>query len=125
VHTLRDAIDLAQRTGVGVCMEVNACWVERGLGDTIATGVQAGQIRLVQLSDFVVGTKSTPDRAVPGDGDIPLPRIVGQLLAAGYEGAFDIEIIGPRIEAEGYDAAVSRSLAYVSELLRAAAPPSR
>jgi hypothetical protein len=120
VHTLRDALDLARRVDVGVCMEVNACWIERGLAESIAAGVSERLIRLVQVSDFVVGTKATPDRAVPGDGDIPLARIVDQLLAAGYTGRFDLEIIGPRIEAEGYERAVSRSLARVSELLQAA-----
>jgi sugar phosphate isomerase/epimerase len=124
VHTLRDALDLARRVDVGVCMEVNACWIERGLAESIAAGVSERLIRLVQVSDFVVGTKATPDRAVPGDGDIPLARIVDQLLAAGYTGRFDLEIIGPRIEAEGYERAVSRSLARVSELLQAAGSPT-
>ncbi len=59
-------------------------------------------LRLVQVSDYVIGTLRTPDRAVPGDGDIPLARIIGQLLEAGYDGVFDIELIGPRIEVEGY-----------------------
>ena len=31
VHSLKDAIDLARRFGVGVCMEINACWAERAL----------------------------------------------------------------------------------------------
>ena len=31
VHTLQDAIDLARRFDVGVCMELNACWAERAL----------------------------------------------------------------------------------------------
>src|SRR5687767_8722933 len=39
VHTLRDMIDLARGLGTGVCMEMNACWAERGLDDTIASGV--------------------------------------------------------------------------------------
>src|SRR5688572_11075542 len=76
VHTLRDVVDLAQRLGTGVCMEMNACWAERGLDETIAAGVDA--LRLVQVSDFAVGTLSTPNRLVPGDGDIPIPRILEQ-----------------------------------------------
>ena len=60
-------------------------------------------IRLVQVSDFAVGTLATPDRLVPGDGDIPLARILGQVLDAGYAGVFDLELIGPKIDAEGYD----------------------
>jgi sugar phosphate isomerase/epimerase len=118
LHTLRDTVELARRLGVGVCMEVNACWGERGLAQTVAQGVDV--LRLVQVSDYVIGTLRTPDRAVPGDGDIPLDRIIGQLLDAGYEGVFDIELIGPRIEAEGYPRAVPRAVERIEALLTAA-----
>ena len=92
VHTLADVVDLARRLGIGVCVETNACWAERGLARTIAAGVDT--FRVVQVSDFAIGTLSTPNRLVPGDGDIPLERILGQILAAGYVGAFDLELIG-------------------------------
>jgi sugar phosphate isomerase/epimerase len=115
VHTLRDALDLADRLDTAVCMEVNACWPERGLYGTIRD--RCGRIGLVQLSDFAIGTRSTPDRLVPGDGDIPLGRIVGALLDAGYRGDFDIEIIGPRIDAEGYDSAVPRAIEATQRLV--------
>jgi len=119
VHTLRDAVDLAGRVhDLGVCMEINACWMERGLDATVQSAVEHGRLGLVQVSDFVVGTKSTPDRAVPGDGHIPLDRIVGATVAAGYTGTFDLELVGPRIEAEGYESAVTRSLATLTALLR-------
>jgi sugar phosphate isomerase/epimerase len=117
VHSLRDAVDLARRLGVGVCMEINACWGERGLAETIAGSV--GDLRLVQVSDYVIGTTCTPDRTVPGDGDIPLARILGQLEAAGYAGCYDLELIGPRIEEEGYESAVSRAVAALTALLPA------
>ena len=119
VHTLRDAIDLARRLGIDVCMEINACWAERDLARTISTGVD--RIGVVQVSDFAVGTLTTPNRLVPGDGDVPVRRIIGQLLDAGYGGVFDLELIGPAIEAEGYRSALDRSCAYLSELLVALA----
>jgi sugar phosphate isomerase/epimerase len=115
VHSLHDVVDLARRLGTGVCMEVNACWAERGLADTIARSIDV--IRLVQASDFAIGTLATPDRLVPGDGDIPLGRIIGQVLAAGYEGVFDLELIGPKIDAEGYESAVPRAVAALTALL--------
>lgn len=115
LHTLRDTIELAWRLDVGVCLEVNACWAERNLGGTIGAGIDA--ISLVQLNDYAIGTHTTPDRLVPGDGDIPLGRIVGQLIDAGYDGVFDIEIIGPRIEDEGYESAITRSIEAVQQLI--------
>jgi sugar phosphate isomerase/epimerase len=115
VHTLRDVVDLARRLGTGVCMEVNACWAERGLAHTIAA--DADTFELVQVSDFAVGTLSTPNRLVPGDGDIPLERILSQVLGAGYGGCFDLELIGPRIDEEGYAAAARRSIDRLDAML--------
>ncbi|HEU5300741.1 MAG TPA: sugar phosphate isomerase/epimerase [Acidimicrobiia bacterium] len=115
VHTLADVVDLARRLGIGVCVETNACWAERGLARTIAAGVDT--FRVVQVSDFAIGTLSTPNRLVPGDGDIPLERILGQILAAGYVGAFDLELIGPRIDDEGYEAACTRAVATLGRML--------
>jgi sugar phosphate isomerase/epimerase len=115
VHTLRDAVDLARRVGLGVCLEVNACWGERNLATTIRDGIDV--LRLVQVSDYGVGTTSTPDRLVPGDGDIPLERILGEVLDAGYRGAFELELVGPRIEAEGYAAAITRGIDRMDQLL--------
>lgn len=115
VHTLRDAVDLADAIGVGVVVEVNACWAERGLDATLAAA--APLAALVQVSDFVVGTLRTPDRAVPGDGDIPLARIISRLEEAGYRGAYDLEMMGPRIDAEGYAPAIRRAIARLETLL--------
>ena len=85
VHTLRDAIDLARRLDVGVCMELNACWAERGLAATIRDGID--RIRLVQVSDFKVGTVASSQRLVPGDGDIPIERILGVAARRGLRAA--------------------------------------
>jgi sugar phosphate isomerase/epimerase len=115
VHTLHDVVDLARRLGIGVCVELNACWAERGLADVIRDGVDT--FRIVQVSDFAIGTLSTPNRLVPGDGDIPLERLVGQLLAAGFAGVFDLELIGPRIDEEGYAAASRRAIDRLGALL--------
>jgi sugar phosphate isomerase/epimerase len=115
VHTLADAIDLARRLDVGVCMELNACWAERGLADTIRAGID--RIVLVQVSDFKVGTIASSQRLVPGDGDIPIGRIVATLLHAGYEGVFELELIGDAIAEEGYDAAIPRAILAVETTL--------
>jgi sugar phosphate isomerase/epimerase len=117
VHTLADAIDLARTLDTGVCMEVNACWAERDLAATIRTGID--RLALVQISDFKVGTVASSQRLVPGDGDIPLHRIIGDLVDAGYEGLFELELIGDAIVAEGYDRAIPRAVDTLDDLLRA------
>ena len=115
VHTLRDTHDLAAALGVGMCMEVNSCWAERGLAATVARS--ASNIRLVQVSDFVSGSTTSPDREVIGAGDIPFERVIGYLLESGYDGPFEIELIGPRIEQAGYEAAILRSIDHLEALL--------
>jgi sugar phosphate isomerase/epimerase len=115
VHTLRDAIDLARRLDTGVCMEVNACWAERGLVQTLRDG--ADRLRLVQVSDYRVGTVASSQRLVPGDGDIPVRRILGEVLVAGYEGLFELELIGDAIIDEGYDEAIPRAVRNLDALL--------
>jgi sugar phosphate isomerase/epimerase len=115
VHTLKDAIDLARRFDVGVCMELNACWAERGLATTIRDGID--RMRIVQVSDFKVGTTASSQRLVPGDGDIPIERILGEVIAAGYAGVFDLELIGDAVTSEGYDAAVPRAVDRLGSML--------
>ncbi len=112
-----DGVDLVRSIGVGLCMEVSSCFAERDLFPHVRRGAEV--LRHVQLSDFVVGSLCTPDRAVPGDGDIPLGRIVGAVAAAGYGGPFELELVGPRIEEEGYAPAIVRSVAFLDALLTA------
>ena len=64
-----------------------------------------------------LGTFDTPNRSVIGEGDIPVERLLRMLINAGYRGAFDLEILGPKIEDEGYAHAIRRSVARASEIL--------
>jgi sugar phosphate isomerase/epimerase len=115
VFSLRDAVHLARAAGIGVVVDLHACWHERGFAELVRDNVDL--FVLVQVSDFVLGTYDTPNRAVPGDGDVPLERLLGVLLDAGYDGVFDLELIGPRIEDEGYASAVRRGVDRTSEIL--------
>ena len=45
------------------------------------------------------------------------------LVDAGYTGAFDVETLGPRIEAEGYASAITRSVGRATEILDRLLPP--
>jgi sugar phosphate isomerase/epimerase len=112
VHTFADTVELARRLGIKAVLEANYCFAERGLEDTVrdATDVLA----IVQLSDLAPPCTVIPDRAVPGDGVVPLAHIVKLVSEAGYTGPFELEILGPRIEAEGYEDACRRGLAVLS-----------
>lgn len=114
-HTLDDAVRLAEIAGIGVCVDLHACWFESDIAGKLRRAMP--HTRLVQVSDYVLGDRTTPCRAVPGDGAIPLERLVGEVLEAGYMGVFDLELIGPRITAEGARTATARAADYLSNLL--------
>jgi sugar phosphate isomerase/epimerase len=115
VNALVDAIDVAELTGLGIVVDFAACWMQRGLAQLF---VDAGEhLALVQVSDFAIGSLVSPDRRVPGDGDLPLHELLEQVLAAGYRGPFELEIFGPEIEREGVVPALTRASARLSALL--------
>jgi sugar phosphate isomerase/epimerase len=114
-HSLRDTVQLAEMAGIGVCLDVFTCWTEAGLQQTIERAMP--RCHLIQVSDYVLGDRASPCRAVPGDGAIPLARILGWALDAGYAGAFDLELLGPRIDAEGRVAACRRAAGWIGDFL--------
>lgn len=116
-HTLRDTLTLAEMAGLGVCIDLFACWSEAGLRQTIARATP--RCGIVQVSDYVYGDRAFPCRAVPGDGMIPIRRMLEWMLDAGYDGAFDLELLGPRIDREGHVAAVARAADVLGDMLHA------
>jgi len=114
-HSLRDTITLAELAGVGVCIDLFHCWAEADLAGLLKSALPRTQ--LIQLSDYVLGDRALPARAVPGDGAIPIEPFVAQALAGGYRFGFDLELLGPRIEAEGRLAAAGRACATVGAML--------
>lgn len=119
VHTLRDGLEVAQRAGIGIVADLGNCWMERDYEDTIR---RAGpHIAAVQFADALYGTPGEPSpggRAVPGDGDLAIGAFIEAALESGYTGAFELEQVGPRIEAEGYATALRRAVERASAILK-------
>jgi len=115
VHTLRDGIDLAEATGLDICLEIQNCWTERKLPEMIRQNV--GRFAVAQVSDYRTGETTQLNRRPLGDGSIPLEWLLGLLLDAGFSGYFEIETLGPAVEAEGYAPAIRRSIEWLDERL--------
>jgi sugar phosphate isomerase/epimerase len=114
-HSLRDTIALAESAGLDICIDLFHCWAEAGLTGLLLKALP--RTRLIQLSDYVLGDRGLPARAVPGDGAIPIESFVAQALNGGYRFGFDLELLGPRIDAEGRLAAAHRACDVVGGML--------
>ncbi|MEJ5975869.1 sugar phosphate isomerase/epimerase family protein [Novosphingobium sp. PS1R-30] len=115
VHRLADTVALARRAGIAVMIDLFACWADADLEVAIA---EAGaDIALVQVSDYIYGDRGLPCRAVPGDGAVPLDRVIPAIAHTGFSGWYDLEVIGPRLAAEGIEAGLARAAAYLAPLL--------
>jgi sugar phosphate isomerase/epimerase len=126
LFTLRDTLTVARAAGMSAVLELECCWYEPGFDNLVRKNID--MITLVQIGDFKIekgwrlrtqsmGSTPSPNRSVIGDGDIPLERLLAIILDAGYEGMFDLELIGPKIVDEGYLSATRRSLERASEML--------
>jgi len=115
VHTLREGVEVAEQAGIGVIADLGACWTEPEFEDTVRRA--GSRIAVVQLGDAIIGKSNHSDRVVPGDGDLDIGAFIEAVLDAGYAGAFELELVGPAIEAEGPAPAVRRAVEHVSTLL--------
>lgn len=115
-YTLRDTVTLAETAGIGVCMDTFPSWGEAGLKATIERAAE--RLVLIQIGDYALGDRALPARAVPGDGAGRLDRMLGWALDAGYTGALELELLGPRIDKEGRLGACRRAIAWIEDLLR-------
>lgn len=114
-HTLRDTIALAEAADLGVCIDLFHCWAEADLTALVRRALP--RIQSIQLSDYVLGDRALPARAVPGDGAIPIGDFIGTALSLGYPHGFDLELIGPRIDREGPLPAALRACATVGSMI--------
>jgi sugar phosphate isomerase/epimerase len=116
VHSAATAFALARDVpGLRVCLDLFHTWTEFDLKQNIMA--EAARISLVQVSDYALGDRSLPARAVPGDGGVPIEGFVAWLGQAGYHGIIDLELNGPRIDAEGHLAAARRGAEALSRIL--------
>jgi sugar phosphate isomerase/epimerase len=65
-------------------------------------GQLADRIAIVHLGDGKAPPEGDQDRCPLGQGNVPLKEIVSALSTAGYQGYYDVELIGQEIETADY-----------------------
>ncbi|WP_179278038.1 sugar phosphate isomerase/epimerase [Rhodococcus sp. 14-2470-1a] len=114
VHSLAEVQELDSRTGLGVCLDLRHVWDDPGFQDYLNSAI--GRVALVQVGDTVDGADG-PEPAVPGDGVIPLAERIDRIEKAGYDGIYDLELVGPRIDIVGHVESVRRGVALLESIL--------
>ena len=103
IWTVDQALDVIEATGrdeVGLCLDYWNIWQNAELDAAIT---RAGdRIFTVQASDWRT-PRSFADRVVPGDGDIPLGRLIAATRRAGFTGPYVVEIFSIDVADSLYD----------------------
>jgi sugar phosphate isomerase/epimerase len=101
--SLDGTLDLLQEVAspqVKMVLDTYHLGQQGGLAERIAEIVP--HIAIVQFGDARRPPMGEQNRCRLGDGVIPLPEIVAALKSAGYDGYYDVELLGEEIEADDY-----------------------
>ena len=79
----------------------------------------APQIAIVQLGDAKTAPQGEQNRCRLGEGVVPLKEIVAALKAAGYDGYYDVELLGEGVETIDYHALLEHAKTAFAELVGA------
>ncbi|HVJ67002.1 MAG TPA: sugar phosphate isomerase/epimerase family protein [Caulifigura sp.] len=93
LNRLEETLEILERVNcpsAQFCFGTYHLWQEPRLLELLPRIVN--RIAVVQLSDWREPPRSENDRALPGDGVIPLPEIVTTLEQAGYRGLYEVEV---------------------------------
>ncbi|MDR2856767.1 MAG: sugar phosphate isomerase/epimerase [Novosphingobium sp.] len=121
VNTVRDAIDVCERTGIMAVIDFGNCWMERDFREVVARAAPC--TALVQVGDAPIGSAGGPGQPPPGgrvpfgEGDLPVARMLTDVRDSGYAGPIELELPGPLGETEGYAPVIRRGVEKASALL--------
>ena len=93
ISSLGEAVELleeADHAALGIQVDTWHLWNTPNVADEIAQHVD--RFVGVHVADWREPTRSWADRVVPGEGVAGLPRLLGALEAAGWDGYYDVEI---------------------------------
>jgi len=103
LHTLDDVMELIEAVGSPAVKMVFDTYHLGQDPDVVGRiAAVARHVAIVQLGDARKPPSEEQDRCLLGEGTIPLREIVQAFRAAGYDGFYDVELLGEEIEAIDY-----------------------
>ena len=125
LHLLGDALDVVRQVDspwFGLAMDLWYCWWERHLMEQLR---EAGEkVFIVQVADHNPDSPSMYDRAMLGEGILPLPRLLREVRESGYAGWYDIEVLSTRFTPEDRERLLPQCVAGFEAAWRAGNGPA-
>ncbi len=118
LNTLDDTLSMLAKVGsphVGLVFDTYHLGHDAKVLDQIDQIVR--YVRVVHLGDGKAPPDKEQDRSRLGDGVIPLGEITSALASAGYDGDYDVELIGEEIGGVDYHGLIEQSKRAFHELL--------
>ena len=114
-----ELLDEAGLPGVGIMVDLWHLWNSPEIGRHLTENV--GRVTGVHIADWYSDGRN--ERALPGQGIAQLDELVGVLRAAGWTGAWDVEIFGDPKDPRSFwaldaDEAARRAYAAISAIAR-------
>jgi len=118
VVTMSQALDLVDGIdGAGIMYDTwNTWWDPQVLAGIERAG---DDIAAVHVADWMHPNENPRDRAVPGDGDAPLPDLLSAVAEAGYSGWYEVELFTEQYAPAEYPDLLERCVAGTREVLPA------
>ena len=116
--TLQDALTLMDEVG-HANLKLTFDTYHFGQDPTIVKQIKglAGRIAIVHLGDGREPPQREQNRTRLGEGTIPLAEIVAALTAVGYDGDYDVELMGEDLDASCYQSLLEQSKQAYGKLL--------
>jgi sugar phosphate isomerase/epimerase len=117
--SLDDVLDAIEKCGsprVKLVLDTYHLGHEANLAERIAQFVP--RVALVQLGDARKPPHGEQNRCRLGEGCLPLKEIVAALKAAGYDGYYDVELLGEELESADYHSLLEHAKTAFGELVQ-------
>ncbi len=116
IHDIRATLDIISAVAsdnVGLVLDT----YHLGMDEDVLTWLPEviDSLQLVQLGDSRHCPLGEMNRCLLGEGRVPIPAILEQLAAGGYDRWIEIEVLGQDVEPLAYDLVLDHSLAYLDK----------
>ncbi len=117
IRTLDQALDILDEIDsprLGLMLDLYNTWWDPDVFKGIRRA--GGRIKGVHFADWRNPTRSFTDRTLPGRGVAPLPELIAEVEATGWNGHYDLEIFSNELWESDYDALLDEVVEWFDKL---------